>query len=789
MRKLFLVGMASAFAVAAFGFSPTKHTNVLTRAGVTYVQRGALGSADYVATNVAMSAADVNALPNNETQLLSNAAFTNAVRAIGGGGGGGGGNILHCNGGGTGGQATYFTEGTAKIIEYVNAGKPIFCQYGGNIWAYLANITPTEIGAGITGYYLTFICSNPSAYANGVATPMIISCILVPSLNYHEVHVATYRLLEDNLSMLTNSVNFKSAVATVGAVPNNALVLSDNVVKTVGGTNALPKEINAVSAGEFARPWKQYNGYQRLDTVSYGGKIWVCAENHSGEEVFNEDGHWMDLVSNSVTDKSWVRWHRKWVDDNYAPRGGDVSFGSVQASSVSVGYQGTGTVSANLSGGATIGSGKTLAVNNGATFTIGGSNFNTVVGNAIDAKVLAATNAVVDQVHRITATNGMSAIDGDLGIYDANGHEYDAQNVQGLHYFLNYDANGSPYWTANYKGASWDYHFFIRFVGDGIWHTVCQELDIDRTESAGGLNDNTLYFRAPLGVLYKSAVRNPIRHGSVVPNYVKVAGKQLTNDVSLGVLTIQGQTYDGTSDITIAVEGMSSDAVVLTNGTAKTKGGTVVQASAVGAISTNTLNSGMTWKSGSSSWMNGTLAIGNTGTLQVNNTAKTWFINPLNVKVGTALTYSEADDLKTWIGRNAAIPFSQRYDGALQLRRYQVSPSSHGIGAYQFVGGKFYAKNWTDYMLYDDSGDIIQTTSLPWYLEHTYVPNTRKINGQALSNDITIATMDYQAMTNTVNAVKEQFYDQPLQVNWTMRMVNGEMKLYATTNVNMSVLQ
>lgn len=93
------------------------------------------------------------------------------------------------------------------------------------------------------------------------------------------------------------------------------------------------------------------------------------------------------------------------------------------------------------------------------------------------------------------------------------------------------------------------------------------------------------------------------------------------------------------------------------------------------------------------------------------------------------------------------------------------------------------------------------------------VPNTRKINGQTLTQDITIEGMtedaviytnnvlktkggvvvevdgmDYPAMTNTVNEVKAKFYDQPLQVEWTVRMVNGDMKLYATTNVNTSVL-
>jgi len=55
----------------------------------------------------------------------------------------------------------------------------------------------------------------------------------------------------------------------------------------------------------------------------------------------------------------------------------------------------------------------------------------------------------------------------------------------------------------------------------------------------------------------------------------------------------------------------------------------------------------------------------------------------------------------------------------------------------------------------------------------------------ALKRDVTAV---YSSMMNTVNDVKAKFYDAPLQTEWTVKIVNGEMKLYATTNVNTSVL-
>jgi len=286
-----------------------------------------------LATVVPFMAQHRNITPSNEVTTNFYGSVTGVVtKSYVEGLGISSGNTLHFNGG----SSTTFVEGTAKLVEFINAGKPIFCLYGGNIWTRCESITPSTV-SGVQVYYLSFVCNNPSAYANGVSNPLILTCALFPTLGSHQVFAGTYKLLEDNLSALTNSANFKAAVMSVSEVPKNTLVLADNVIKTIGGTNALPKEINAVSASEFAVPWKQYNGYQRLDTVSYGGKIWVCGQNHYGEETFNEQGHWMDLVSTRETDRSWVKWQRKWIDDNYAPRDGDVSFGSLYATSATIG--------------------------------------------------------------------------------------------------------------------------------------------------------------------------------------------------------------------------------------------------------------------------------------------------------------------------------------------------------------------------------------------------------------------------------------------------------------------
>lgn len=49
--KKWIMALAASGAVLAFAYTPPKNTNTVTRAGVTYAQRGGLGSADYVVTN------------------------------------------------------------------------------------------------------------------------------------------------------------------------------------------------------------------------------------------------------------------------------------------------------------------------------------------------------------------------------------------------------------------------------------------------------------------------------------------------------------------------------------------------------------------------------------------------------------------------------------------------------------------------------------------------------------------------------------------------------------------
>jgi len=124
---------------------------------------------------------------------------------------------------------------------------------------------------------------------------------------------------------------------------------------------------------------------------------------------------------------------------------------------------------------------------------------------------------------------------------------------------------------------------------------------------------------------------------------------------------------------------------------------------------------------------------------------------------------------------------------------------------FSFINGKKIDKYYVV-----DGGRIANTNDINVALQ-SYVPTSRKINGQSLAQDITIEgmtdnavvwtnstlktkagatvnTMDYPAMTNTVNAVKAQYWDAPLAVNWTIGISNGDMTFSATTNVNQSVL-
>ena len=56
------------------------------------------------------------------------------------------------------------------------------------------------------------------------------------------------------------------------------------------------------------------------------------------------------------------------------------------------------------------------------------------------------------------------------------------------------------------------------------------------------------------------------------------------------------------------------------------------------------------------------------------------------------------------------------------------------------------------------------------------------------STSAVASAVTYNELTNTVNAVKELHYDDVLNVTWEMRVVGGEIKFFAVTNANISVL-
>lgn len=71
-----------AVAALAAGMMQGAWGESITRAGVTYARRGGLGTGDYVATNVAQTAVDVGALPNEKAGLIANENFREAVEAV-----------------------------------------------------------------------------------------------------------------------------------------------------------------------------------------------------------------------------------------------------------------------------------------------------------------------------------------------------------------------------------------------------------------------------------------------------------------------------------------------------------------------------------------------------------------------------------------------------------------------------------------------------------------------------------------------------------------------------------
>lgn len=192
------------------------------------------------------------------------------------------GNVLHFNGpnGGT------VVEGTAKIVEFVNAGKPVYCLYGGSIWTYLSSITPAT-ASGVQVYYLTFTCPNPSAYASGVSSPLVLTIALFPSIGAHQTYVGTWSLLPGTVDGMTNSTAFATAVRAVqnnvsggqqgASMPDHGVVLTNGVLKTVSGTVVDTRQTNLMTregtgyitgdrevfapAGAPVVTWKTVNGY------------------------------------------------------------------------------------------------------------------------------------------------------------------------------------------------------------------------------------------------------------------------------------------------------------------------------------------------------------------------------------------------------------------------------------------------------------------------------------------------------------------------------------------------
>lgn len=94
------IALLALCAATAFGYTPEAHTNSYERDGVTYAQRGGLGAADYVVTNIDTEAvvkvksvngkdgevvldyADVGALPDDEELLKVDSDFRRAVEAV-----------------------------------------------------------------------------------------------------------------------------------------------------------------------------------------------------------------------------------------------------------------------------------------------------------------------------------------------------------------------------------------------------------------------------------------------------------------------------------------------------------------------------------------------------------------------------------------------------------------------------------------------------------------------------------------------------------------------------------
>ena len=77
VKTLAIFAISALAGLSGIAYEPEENTNTFTRSGVTYAQRGGLGNASYVVTNVQMSAGDVGAVVRDETwESVSNKAMT-----------------------------------------------------------------------------------------------------------------------------------------------------------------------------------------------------------------------------------------------------------------------------------------------------------------------------------------------------------------------------------------------------------------------------------------------------------------------------------------------------------------------------------------------------------------------------------------------------------------------------------------------------------------------------------------------------------------------------------------
>ena len=76
------IALVALCAMSAFGYTPETHTNSFERDGVTYAQRGGLGAATYVVTNINMTASDIGAVDTNAVRDIAREEITPATNRL-----------------------------------------------------------------------------------------------------------------------------------------------------------------------------------------------------------------------------------------------------------------------------------------------------------------------------------------------------------------------------------------------------------------------------------------------------------------------------------------------------------------------------------------------------------------------------------------------------------------------------------------------------------------------------------------------------------------------------------